>query len=90
METIFSNKRCKKQETIYLCKLIVDGRIIYRFYFLSIKDCECNLSGSTGCHRSGTCICKENYVGSQCQQCKLNLIFKRLLIFLFYALILVN
>ena len=48
------------------------------------------MNGSTGCLTSGTCICKENYVGSKCQQCKLNFIFKRLLIFLFYALNLIN
>ena len=86
METIFINKICKKQEAISLCHL-ADGRIINRFCFLSIKDCKCNVNGSTGCHPSGTCICKKNYVGSQCQQGKLNFIFKRLLIFLSYALI---
>ena len=75
METIFINKICNKQETISMCYL-VNGRIINRFCFLSIKDCKCNVNGSTGCHPSGTCICKKNYVGSQCQQCKLNFIFK--------------
>ena len=81
MEAIFIHKICKKQETISMCYL-VDGRIINRFCFLSIKDCKCNVNGSTGCHPSGTCICKKKYVGSQCQQCKLNFIFKQLL-FLF-------
>ena len=89
METIFINKICKKHETISLC-FLVDGRIINRFCFLSMKDFKCNVNRSTGCHPSGTCICKKNYVGSQCQQCKLNFIFKRLFIFLFYALILIN
>ena len=89
METIFINKICKKHETISLC-FLVDRGIINRFCFLSMKDCKCNVNGSTGCHPSGTCICKKNYVGSQCQQCKLNFIFKRLFIFLFYALILIN
>ena len=89
METIFINKICKKHEPISLC-FLVDGGIINRFCFLSMKDCKCNVNGSTGCHPSGTCICKKNYVGSQCQQCKLNFIFKRLFIFLFYALILID
>ena len=66
------------------------GGLLIDFVFLSIKDCKCNVNVSTGCHPSGTCICKKNYVGSQCQQCKLNFIFKRLLMFLFYALILIN
>ena len=66
------------------------GGLLIDFVFLSIKDCKCDVNGSTGCHTSGTCICKENYVGRKCQQCKLNLIFKWLLIFLFYALNLIN
>ena len=48
------------------------------------------MSGSTGCNPSGTCICKDKYVGSQCQQCMLKSIFKLLPIFGFYALILID
>ena len=89
MRTIFINKICEKQETISLCQL-VDRQIINRFCLLYIKDCKCNVNGSTGCHPSGTCLCKEDYVGSQYQHCKLDFIFKRLLIFLFYVLLLIN
>lgn len=64
--------------------------LLIDFVFLSIKDCNCNVNGSTGCHTSGTCICKENYVGRKCQQCKISFIFNWLLIFLFYALNLIN
>ena len=88
METIFINKICKKHETISFCFLVDVG--IINIFFLSMKDCKCDVNGSTGCHPSGTCICKKSYVGSQCQQCKLIFIFKRLLIFLFYALTLIN
>ena len=66
------------------------GGLLIDFVFLLIKDCKCNVNGSTSCHTSGTCICKENYVGRKCQQCKLNFILKWLLIFLFYALNLIN
>ena len=69
---------------------LVDGLIVNRLCFLSIKDCKCNVNGSTGCNPSGTCICKDKYVGSQCQQCRLNSIFKLLPIFGFYAMILIN
>ena len=48
------------------------------------------MNGSTGCNPSGTCICKEGYVGSQCQQCRLNSVFKLLPIFRFYVLILID
>ena len=89
METIFINKIYKNHETVSLC-FLVEWVIINRFCFLSMKDCKCNVNGSTGCHPSGTCKCKKNYVGSHCQQCKLNFIFKRLPIFLFCALILIN
>ena len=80
---------CKKQEAISLSQL-VDGPIVNRLCFLSIKDCKCNLNGSTGCSPSGTCICKEKYGGSKCQEGRLNSIFKTLSIFWFYALILIN
>ena len=70
--------------------MAVDGSIVNRFCFLSIKDCKCDVNGSTGCNPSGTCICKDKYVGSQCQQCRLNSIFKLLPIFEFYALILIS
>ena len=85
----FINKINKKQEAIALWQL-VDGSSINKVCFLSIKDCKCNVNGSTGCSPSGTCICKEKYGGSQCQQCRLNSLFKPLPIFWFYALILVD
>ena len=66
------------------------GQLLIDFVFLSIKDCKCNLNGSTGCSPSGTCICKEKYGGSKCQEGRLNSIFKPFSIFLFYALILIN
>ena len=66
------------------------GQLLIDFVFLSIKDCKCNVNGSTGCNPSGTCICKDKYAGSQCQQCRLNSIFKLPLIFGFYVLILID
>ena len=69
---------------------LVDGSIVNRLCFLSVKDCKCNVNGSTGCNPSGTCICKDKYVGSQCLQCRLNSIFKLLPIFEFYVLILID
>ena len=78
----------EKQETITLWQ-VVDGSIVNKLYFLLIKDCKCNVNGSTGCNPSGTCICKDKYVGSQCQQCRLNSIFKLHPIFGFYPLILI-
>ena len=89
MRQFYTNQINKKQEAISLWQL-VDGSIVNRLCFLSIKDCKCNVNGSTGCNPSGTCICKDKYVGSQCQQCRLISIFKLLSIFGFYALILIN
>ena len=66
------------------------GQLLIDFVFLSIKDCKCNLNGSTGCSPSGTCLCKEKYSGSKCQVGGSNSIFKPLSIFWFYALILIN
>ena len=85
MRQFYINQIYKKQETISLWRL-VDGSIVNRLCFLSIKDCKCNLNGSTGCSPSGTCICKEKYGGSKCQEGRLNSIFKPLSIFWFYAL----
>ena len=86
MRQFYINKINKKQETISLWQL-VDQSIVNRLYFLLIKDCKCNVNGSTGCNPIGTCICKDRYAGSQCQQCRLNSIFKLLPIFGFYVLI---
>ena len=44
------------------------SQLFIDFVFLSIKDCKCNLNGSTGCSPSGTCICKEKYGGNKCQE----------------------
>lgn len=86
----YVNKMHKKQETISLWQF-VDGSVVNRLcFFLSIKDCKCSVNRSTGCSRSGTCICKETYGGSKCQEGRLNFIFKPLPIFWFYALILIN
>ena len=64
LRQFYINKINKKQETIFLWQL-VDGSIVNRLCFLSIKDCKCNVNGSTGCNPSGTCICNDKYVGSQ-------------------------
>ena len=79
--------RSRKQ---FICVSYFMGGLLIDFVYLSIKDCKCNVNGSTGCHTNDTCICKENHVGRKCQQYKFNFIFKWLLIFLFYALNLIN
>ena len=48
------------------------GQLLIDFVFYrlktanaTIKDCKCNVNGSTGCNPSGTRICNNKYVGSQ-------------------------
>lgn len=44
------------------------------FYFIIIRECNCDSDGSIGidCSVSGQCKCKENSMGQRCDQCKPN------------------